>query len=155
MGFFLYLANRSKLYTQGKLIGMSRAKPQAEDGCSKCILITVILWCYEACLCNQITEIISTPTLNEGPCHNKNKSSCRAQTDRLVGGGCFSKIFLFVGKERSKTTDDRRHQKQVQELWGRAVPGAGTKFRKTRNCTVKKWSPVVWQISSASKDLSK
>lgn len=29
---------KTKLYTQGLLIGMSRAKPQAEDGCNKYIL---------------------------------------------------------------------------------------------------------------------
>lgn len=31
-------AEKNKLYTEGLLIGMSRAKPQAEDGCNKYIL---------------------------------------------------------------------------------------------------------------------
>lgn len=37
-------AEKSKLYTQGILIGMSRAKPQAEDGCNKEILISDLFY---------------------------------------------------------------------------------------------------------------
>lgn len=37
-------AEKSKLNTQGILIGMSRAKPQAEDGCNKYILISELFY---------------------------------------------------------------------------------------------------------------
>lgn len=38
------VAEKSKLYTQRILIGMSRAKPQAEGGCNKYILISELFY---------------------------------------------------------------------------------------------------------------
>lgn len=72
--------------------------------------------------------------------------------------------FSVCGKTKSKATGDLRHQKKVQELWGTALPSAGTELGTTRNCALKKtvsccltdffWIQGAFKINTVQSEIS-